>query len=346
MREYRKKAPKLDWLLQELKEIRRREEKAIIFCEFRTIQRLLRHYIEESFAYAPDIINGDTVVTLGHANSRQKRIKKFQSAPGFGAIILSPLAVGFGVNIPAANHVIHYTRTWNPAKEDQATDRAHRIGQTKNVYVYYPTVHADDFTTFDVKLDNLLRHKRELAHDMLNGSSDVAPNEFNLKDIAPNGTATESDVRLTLDDILRMRSEYFECLVAMLWKRKGFRTVYRTPDSHDDGVDVVAIEPDGELIQCKSSTIDGTQLGWEAVKDVVTGTASYRVRHPGITFRQVCVTNQFFNDTARRHAALNGVQLYDQPRLAELVDRYAVTLLDVESQLFSTWKPAADRFPQ
>src|SRR5262249_32760264 len=161
---------------------------------------------------------------------------------------------------------------------------------TKNVYVYYPTVHADDFTTFDVKLDNLLRYKRELAYDMLNGSGDVAPNEFNLKDIAPNGTANESDARLTINDILRMRSEYFECLVAILWKRKGFRTVYRTPDSHDDGVDVVAIEPGGELIQCKSSTIDGTQLSWEAVKDVVTGTASYRVRHPGISFRQVCIT--------------------------------------------------------
>ncbi len=73
------------------------------------------------------------------------------------AIILSPLAVGFGVNIQAANHVIHYTRHWNPAKEDQATARAYRIGATKDVHVYYPVIHADDFTTFDMKLHELLK---------------------------------------------------------------------------------------------------------------------------------------------------------------------------------------------
>jgi SNF2 family DNA or RNA helicase len=61
--------------------------------------------------------------------SRQKRIKAFQETPGFGVLVLSPVAVGFGVNIQAANHVVHYTRTWNPAQEDQATDRAYRLNQ-------------------------------------------------------------------------------------------------------------------------------------------------------------------------------------------------------------------------
>jgi SNF2 family DNA or RNA helicase len=108
--------------------------------------------------------------------SRQKRLKTFQAKPGFGAIILSPLAVGFGVNIQAANHVVHYTRTWNPAREDQATDRAYRIGQSRDVYVYYPVVTANDFMTFDEKLDRLLEQKRVLARDMLNGAGDVTPN--------------------------------------------------------------------------------------------------------------------------------------------------------------------------
>src|SRR5207244_11430884 len=85
------------------------------------------------------------------------------SRPGFGVLILSPVAVGFGLNIQAANHVVHYTRTWNPAREDQATDRAYRIGQERDVYVYYPVVRADDFSTFDVKLDELLSKKRVLA---------------------------------------------------------------------------------------------------------------------------------------------------------------------------------------
>src|SRR5260370_11745034 len=101
--------PKLEWVLSQLDEIRRSKEKVIIFCEFRAIQRLLRHYIQEVFNYTPDIINGDTSPSAGHQRSRQKRINDFQAKPGFGTIILSPLAVGFGLNIQAANHVVHYT---------------------------------------------------------------------------------------------------------------------------------------------------------------------------------------------------------------------------------------------
>jgi hypothetical protein len=337
LQEYRERAPKLDWLLTKLAEIRRREEKAIIFCEFRAIQRLLRHYIDETFGYSPDIINGDTVASASHVASRQKRIKAFQAQPGFGAIILSPLAVGFGINIQAANHVIHYTRTWNPAKEDQATDRAYRIGQTKDVYVYCPVVVAVDFVTFDQKLNMLLEHKRELASDMLNGSGDVGPNEFGLEDMVPQGVKLEPDRNVNVDDILRMRSNYFEGLVATLWQKKGFRTVYRTPDSKDDGVDVVAIALHGELIQCKSSTIDDKTLGWDAIKDVVAGEAAYRTRHPGIRFKKICVTNQFFNENARRHAALNNVELYDQRRIVELIEHHPVTMLDIERLICVQW---------
>nr|WP_257224214.1 C-terminal helicase domain-containing protein [Acinetobacter sp. YH12144] len=95
------------------------------------------------------------------------------------------IAVGFGVNIQAANHVIHYTRSWNPAKEDQATDRAYRIGQQKEVYVYYPTISAPDWEeleTFEVKLDRLLGSKRVLATDMLQPKTDVSKELMQLID--------------------------------------------------------------------------------------------------------------------------------------------------------------------
>ncbi len=173
----------MPWLLNKLQEIRRRGEKAIIFCEFRAIQRLLSKYVEEVFGFSPDIINGDTTASATASDSRQKRIKAFQIRPGFGVIILSPIAVGFGVNIQGANHVIHYTRTWNPAKEDQATDRAYRIGQDKDEFVYYPVTRADDFKTFDVKLHELLAYKRTLAEDMLNGSGDIAAADFERDDL-------------------------------------------------------------------------------------------------------------------------------------------------------------------
>src|SRR5262249_51544851 len=89
LEDYRGRAPKLDWLLGTLANIRARREKVIIFCEFRNIQRMLQHYIAQMFDYTPDIINGETTATASHAASRQKRIKAFQAKPGFGVIIMS-----------------------------------------------------------------------------------------------------------------------------------------------------------------------------------------------------------------------------------------------------------------
>lgn len=95
--DYRVRAPKLDWLLTQLKAIEGKGEKVIVFCEFRNIQRLLQHYVHEALGLKPDIINGDTAASASHTQSRQKRIRAFQERPGFAVIILSPLAVGFGV---------------------------------------------------------------------------------------------------------------------------------------------------------------------------------------------------------------------------------------------------------
>lgn len=79
---------------------------------------------------------------------------------------MSPIAAGMGLNVTAANHVIHFGRHWNPAKESQATDRAYRIGQNKPVYVYYPITTLSpekNFKSFDQTLDELLRRKTKLA---------------------------------------------------------------------------------------------------------------------------------------------------------------------------------------
>lgn len=339
LQEYRTKAPKLDWLLKKLEHIRAEDEKAIVFCEFRNIQRLLQHYIELTFNIRADIINGDTSAAASHSASRQKRIKAFQEHPGFGVIILSPVAVGFGVNIQAANHVIHYTRTWNPAKEDQATDRAYRIGQTKDVYVYCPVVTADDFSTFDVKLDQLLTLKRELARDMLNGSGDLAPGDFSIMDVAPDANTLELQENIDLGLALRMGWRHFEGLAAALWSKQGFNYCYCTSGSNDHGVDVVAISGNsGVLIQAKTSSVEGARLGWEAVKDLAAGEAFYRRKHPGIRFEKIGMTNQFFNQQALEQASLNEVTLVDQTRLGELLEMFPVTMLDLERLLYSDWE--------
>jgi hypothetical protein len=338
LHEYRSQAPKMAWLLDQLGVIQSQGEKVIIFCEFRHIQRLLQHYIEQEFGVHTDIINGDTSASSSHAQSRQKRIKAFQSTPGFGVIILSPVAVGFGVNIQAANHVVHYTRTWNPAKEDQATDRAYRIGQTKDVYVYYPVVTAEDFHTFDVKLDGLLERKRELAQDMLNGSGDLKPSDFGLEDVAPPDTRYREEV-VTPKTALAMNWEYLEGLVTMLYAKRGHQA-YRTPGSNDNGVDVVALpgnHPRGKLVQVKSSEIEDAQLSWEAVKDVVTGQAYYVKQFPKVAFDLVCVTNQYFGAQAHKNAQLSDVELVEQPQLLEMLNETPVTLFEVEKVLFNEW---------
>lgn len=336
--QYCAKSPKLDWLLKELVNIKRREEKVIVFCEFRNIQRLLQHYIKEAFDINPDIINGDTSASSSNETSRQKRIKSFQMQKGFGVIILSPVAVGFGVNIQGANHVVHYTRTWNPAKEDQATDRAYRIGQTKDVYVYYPVVYAEDFLTFDVKLDQLLTYKRELASDMLNGSGDVSPSDFNVGDVVPPGVGDSIDERINLDMALRMEWRHFEGLTAALWNKRGYDYCYCTPGAHDNGVDVVAITGSkGVLVQTKASGKEGARLGWDAVKEVVAGEAFYRRKYPNVEFKKVGLTNQFFNAQAHEQAELNNVELLDQKHLTSLLNDYPISMLDIERLLYQEW---------
>ncbi|WP_159201058.1 hypothetical protein, partial [Escherichia coli] len=67
---------------------------------------------------------------------------------------------------------------WNPAKEDQATDRVYRIGQTKDVYVYYPTVKDTEITTFEETLDDLLQRRSALARDMLFATPDLSGADF------------------------------------------------------------------------------------------------------------------------------------------------------------------------
>ena len=149
-----------------LDEVREKGEKALIFVESRKIQLLLRTFLEQIYKIqVQPPINGTT-----QAVARQKMVDQFNRAPGFQVLLLSPEAAGVGLNITGANHVIHLSRCWNPAKEDQATDRAYRIGQKKAVTVYLPMAVDTDFpedASFDLNLDALLQYKRDLSRSAL-----------------------------------------------------------------------------------------------------------------------------------------------------------------------------------
>ncbi|MGQ0511535.1 MAG: SNF2-related protein [Betaproteobacteria bacterium] len=319
------KSPKMRWMLDELERIQVLQEKVIIFTELRQVQSALYHFLNSRFGLKPFIINGDT-------ESRQGLIDKFQQKPGFNAIVLSPLAAGFGLNIVAANHVIHFTRTWNPAKENQATDRAYRIGQTKDVYVYCPTIVAPDFVTFEAKLDGLMRAKSALATDMLDGSG----GDFGLADLAPEGptgSGLETSA-LTLDDVDRMDGDTFEVFCKLLWEKQGFSSRITRKRKGDGGVDVVALSgKSGVLIQCKHSGGADSEMGWDAIKEVVGGAAGYQAMHAGVKFSRLALTNRTFNANAREQANHNHVVLVEREKLGALLGGYPVLNTEFHDEL-------------
>ena len=91
----------------------------------------------------------------------------------------------------------------------------------------------------------------------------------------------------------------------------------------------------GALVQAKTSANDSRALNWDAVKEVIAGEAFYQRRHPGIAFAKVGLTNQRFNAQAQENAALNQVRLLEQTDLAQLLQQYPVTMLEVERLLFA-----------
>ncbi|PKN67828.1 MAG: hypothetical protein CVU57_01035 [Deltaproteobacteria bacterium HGW-Deltaproteobacteria-15] len=160
--------PKLQMTMEIIGAVKAASEKVIIFTDFKAVQRILQQAILKKFGVWPDIINGEIT------GNRQMIIDIFSRKEGFNALILGHQVGGVGLNITAANHVIHYTRPWNPAKENQATDRVHRIGQNKPVKVYYPIVKDERFVTVEERLEELIRAKESLAQDVLRPSSELA----------------------------------------------------------------------------------------------------------------------------------------------------------------------------
>ena len=152
--------------------------------------------------------------------------------------------------------------------------------------------------------------------------------DFDLSEIIPDGHHKLINHPITLDLIERSSSAFFEAIVATLWQKQGYRC-FLTQQS-DAGVDVVGIrESEGVLIQCKSSSSTGRQLGWEAVRDVVGGTAIYAEKFPTVRFRRIEITNQTFNERAHERARVNGVGLMEQSHLAQLIEDCPIATLDV-----------------
>ena len=299
------------------------------------MQTALSYFLSERFKLKPFIVNGES-------ENRQSYIDKFSAKDGFDVIILSPLAAGAGLNVVAANHVFHFTRAWNPAKEAQATDRAYRIGQEKDVIVYCPTIvdTADSlYSTFEQRLDQLLKEKAALAtttidgddlSQMLNGSAgDVGFTEF----MAAGGPSTQTPPRiLNIADIDQLDGNSFETFSALLLSRMGFIAQVTDKRQGDGGIDLIGINSkSGMLVQCKSS--QSASIGWDAIKEVVGGAMRYQSKMPSIKFKKVAITNQRFNATASEQAAFNHVELIERPQIEQMLQQYRITDFELDEFL-------------
>ena len=153
---------KLARLTEMLEEVRSVRERALIFTQFAEMGKMLRTYLQEYFGDEVLFLYGSTP-----AKARTKMIERFQNDPnGPLVFILSIKAGGTGLNLMRANHVFHFDRWWNPAVENQATDRAFRIGQTKNVQVHKYLCAG----TFEEKIDAMIERKKALAESIVGTS--------------------------------------------------------------------------------------------------------------------------------------------------------------------------------
>ena len=144
-------------------EIAAKQEKVLIFSQFREITAPLAAAMADVFRQPGLVLHGGTPVAR-----RRDIIDAFQREDGPPFFILSLKAGGVGLNLTAASHVIHFDRWWNPAVENQATDRAYRIGQHKNIVVHKFVCRG----TIEEKIDALIDEKKELAESILGESGE------------------------------------------------------------------------------------------------------------------------------------------------------------------------------
>ena len=129
-------------------------DKAIIFTQYREMGELLQGMIRNSFGLTAPFLHGGV-----STKARDEMVARFQGDGDCPLMLISIKAGGTGLNLTAANHVIHYDLWWNPAVEAQATDRAYRIGQERTVFVHRLVTER----TFEEKIDELIQSKREVA---------------------------------------------------------------------------------------------------------------------------------------------------------------------------------------
>ncbi len=155
-------------------ELAERQEKALVFTQFREVTAPLADFLARIFGRPGLTLHGQTAV-----GKRRELVEAFQRDHGPPFFVLSLKAGGTGLNLTAASHVIHFDRWWNPAVENQATDRAFRIGQKRNVLVHKFICRG----TVEEKIDALIAEKTALARNLLDGGGEALLTEMSNADL-------------------------------------------------------------------------------------------------------------------------------------------------------------------
>jgi len=155
-------------------EVAARQEKALIFTQFKEATEPLAAFLGTVFGRDGLVLHGETNV-----GKRRDLVRRFQEDGDMPFFVLSIKAGGAGLNLTAASHVIHFDRWWNPAVENQATDRAFRIGQTKNVLVHKFVCRG----TVEEKIDQMIGTKQQLAGDVLGGGVETTLTELKNEEL-------------------------------------------------------------------------------------------------------------------------------------------------------------------
>jgi SNF2 family DNA or RNA helicase len=149
---------KVERLMELLESIFDAGESVLVFTQYVKIGERLKTLIERKFARKVPFLHGGLT-----PSARDAQIAAFNASEKPAAFVLSLKAGGFGLNLTKATHVIHYDRWWNPAVENQATDRAHRIGQARTVFVHLFISHG----TLEDRIDRILEQKRMIAGELV-----------------------------------------------------------------------------------------------------------------------------------------------------------------------------------
>lgn len=165
---------KLSRLTEMLEEVIEVDERALIFTQFVEMGKLIQQHLQDTFGQEVIFLHGGV-----SKKARDKMIERFQEEDnGPHIFVLSLKAGGTGLNLTRANHVFHFDRWWNPAVEDQATDRVHRIGQTKNVQIHKFLCMG----TLEERIDEMIEHKKGLA-DSIVGSDEAWLTELSTDEL-------------------------------------------------------------------------------------------------------------------------------------------------------------------